>query len=51
MTELVSQSLSWRPNVQDNDSHVRKDEIWGTAGLCLKHAGTHGVVRGASAQY
>jgi len=51
MTELVGQSLSWRPNVQDNDSHVRKDEIWGTAGLCLKHAGTHGVVRGASAQY
>ena len=51
LKELTGQPLTWRPNVQDPDSHIRKDELWGSFGLCVKFCGTHGAVSGASGQY
>jgi hypothetical protein len=36
--------LAWRQNIQDNDSHVLKDEIWGSLTLQLYHSSTHGAI-------
>ena len=51
LKEFVGQPLSWRPNVQANDAHVRQDELWGTASLKLSHESTMGRIVGAQVEY
>jgi len=46
--EVQGMPMAWKPNVQDNDAHVRKDELWGTFSLEVKHEQTCGLIRGAS---
>ena len=43
--------LSWRPNIQENDSHYRKDELFGSFALTLQHQSCHGLIRGAESPY
>jgi len=51
LKEMRGEPLVWRPNVQTNDSHVRKDEVWGSASLKLWHEECHGIIYGAQAQF
>lgn len=48
LKEYTNEPLQWRPNIQDNDSHVRKDEIWGSTSLKLRHEELHGTITGAT---
>lgn len=50
LREYTGEPLSWRQNIQDNDSHVRKDELWGSFSLQVKHPTCHGFIRGAPAR-
>jgi len=36
--------LKWKQNIQSNDAHVRKDEIYGAMGLKLVHPDVHGTI-------
>jgi len=51
LKEFNGQPLTWRPNVQANDAHVRQDELWGTASLKLTHESTMGKIKGAVVEY
>jgi hypothetical protein len=51
LKEFVGQPLTWRPNVQANNAHVRQDELWGTASLKLSHESTMGKIKGAVVEY
>jgi hypothetical protein len=48
LKEMRGMPLAWRQNVQANDAHVRKDEIWGTYSLKLRHEQLHGIIRNAT---
>lgn len=43
--------LQWRTNIQDPDSHVIQNELFGSASLKLMLEETHGVIRGAVEQF
>jgi len=49
LKELQGQPLTWRANVENNNAHVRQDELWGTASLKLSHESTMGKIKGAVA--
>ncbi len=36
--------LKWKQNIQDNDAHIRRDEIYGAVGFKLKHPDVHGTL-------
>lgn len=40
--------MQWRRNIQDNDAHERKDEIYGSFLLEVRHPRLHGLIRGAA---
>jgi len=50
LREYNGEPLSWRQNIQDPDSHMRKDELWGSFSLQLKFPSCHGFIRGAPAR-
>jgi hypothetical protein len=50
LKEMSGEPLRWKPNIQDNDAHVRKDEIFGSFSLKLKFPETMGIIKGASGQ-
>jgi len=45
--EYTGEPMTWRPKIQDNASHVRKDEYWGSFSLELRHPSCHGYIRNA----
>ena len=51
LKEMRGEPLAWRPSIEDNPAHVRKDEVWGSASLKLWHEETHGIIFGAQAQF
>ena len=40
-----------RPNIQDNDAHLREDEIYGSASLQVKHEEVHGLIQNCVGPY
>ena len=47
LKEYTNEPLVWRRDIQLPQSHVRKDEIWGSFSLKLMHPSMHGFIRGA----
>ena len=47
MRQMKGYPLVWRPNIQENDAHVRQDELFGSASLELKFPEVHGYIKGA----
>ena len=43
--------MQWRQNIQANDSHARKDEIWGTYAMTMVNEQVMGTIEGAVARY
>lgn len=50
LREYAGEPLVWRQNIQDNNAHVRRDELWGSFSLQVKFPSTHGFIRGAPAR-
>lgn len=46
--EYNNEPMTWRQNIQDNSSHVRQDEYYGSFSLKLKFPSCHGYIRGAA---
>jgi hypothetical protein len=49
MRQMDGYPLQWRPEIQENDAHVRQDELFGSASLELKFPEVHGYIKGAPA--
>lgn len=51
LEEKKGMPMQWRQNIQANDSHARKDEIWGTYAMTMVNEQVMGTIEGAVARY